>query len=315
MSWRELSPRPFTLWARWEPKAWRRPDWLHLDPMTGAMRSGGESAGSGSVAVEPPEPPDVVYLPPVDAPFAVERDALARRVADAGGHALVHLRAGEAVAPLGATPIVDLLEPFASGAEPDRLELPRGAWVIFPLVAGLVDAEGERRRWLARLAVGGAAVVVGALPAITPSDRRLLADRAGEERWQAIFHGEPPDERAFARAVFESGVASLPPPPELAFPPRSARNRRLAAWLAEAGELTLRLGKGEAGGEALLAASRHAATASLDFAALAREGNLAVVDWLDEAARRLVEQAAASPAGAPPADLVRLRAEWHGETP
>jgi hypothetical protein len=310
MSWRERSPGPFSLWARYEPKSWHRADWPHVDPLAGAART--EAGGTGAdLPAAPPAPPDVAYLPPVHAERVTERDELARTIAAGGGRALVHLRAGEAVVPLGAIPVVDLLEPLARAVEPAAIELPRGAWVIFPLVAGLAAKEGERSRWLARLAEGEAAVVVGVTPALEPSARRGLADLAGEERWQAIFHGEPPSERDFARAVAASGLSPLPEAPEVEAPPRAARNRALAARLAEAGELTLRLGRGEAAGEALLAAARRTRAASHDLAALAREGNLAVIDWLDEPARRLIEQAAA---GELPEHLVRLRREWRGGT-
>ncbi len=67
--------------------------------------------------------------------------------------------------------------------------------------------------------------------------------------------------------------------------PRGARNRELAAALAEAGDLWLRLGRSEPEGEALLAAARHVDATSLDLAALAREGNLGIVDWLSPVAR------------------------------
>jgi hypothetical protein len=315
MSWRERSPGPFTLWARYEPKSWPRPSWPHVDPLAGAVRttSGGAGAPDEVLPRAAPEPADATYLPPTEPEHATARDELAARIAAAGGHALVHLRAGESVVPLGATAVVDLIEPLARGFAPAGVELPRGAWVLFPLVAGLATNEIERSGWLARLALADAASVVGVQVALAPSDRRVLADLAGEERWQAIFHGEPPGEQEFARAVAASGLAPLPPLPAVEAPPRAARNRALAALLAEAGELTLRLGKAEAAGGALIAAARRANASQHDLAALAREGNLGVLDWLDESARELIAQAAASGFVEPPQDLARLRREWRGE--
>jgi hypothetical protein len=180
---------------------------------------------------------------------------------------------------------------------------------VVPLVAGLLEGDGERARWLGRLAELRAAAAVGVALALAPAERRRLAERTGEARWSAIFHGAAPSERGFARAAAAAGVAPLPPRPEVGLPPRAARNRSLATALAEAGELWLRLGRGEAEGEALLAGARRLASAPLDFAALGREGNLAVVDWLAPRARRLIEEELSGARG----ERAALGAEWSGE--
>jgi hypothetical protein len=131
--------------------------------------------------------------------------------------------------------------------------------------------------------------VVGVAPELTPSDRRQLAERAGEERFEAIFHGDTPSEHEFARAATAAGLEPWLARPRVDLPPRRARNRELATLLAEAGDLLVRLGGGEAEGIALLAAARHLEATPLDVAALAREGNLAVLSWLPASARELVE--------------------------
>jgi len=70
--------------------------------------------------------------------------------------------------------------------------------------------------------------------------------------------------------------------PATGFSPRRSGNRRLAAGLALAGELWLRLERPESRGQALLRAARGADRAAYDLTALVREGNLAVMDWIDD---------------------------------
>ena len=72
---------------------------------------------------------------------------------------------------------------------------------------------------------------------------------------------------------------------------RRERNRRLAADLALAGELWLRLGRSETTGQALFRAARGADATARDLTALAREGNLDVLDWLDATGVEVVREA------------------------
>jgi hypothetical protein len=154
-------------------------------------------------------------------------------------------------------------------------------------------------------------MAIGVAIPLEPVERRRLADLAGEERWDAIFHGEPVRESVFAKAAAAAGLETLPARPEISMPPRAARNRELATALAEAGELWLRLGRSEAEGEAILAASRRIPGEALDFAALAREKNLAVVDWLSPVARTLIEERLTGRSG----ESATLMREWTGGAP
>ncbi len=313
MSWRECAPGPFSLWARFAPRAWPLATELHVDPVAAALavpQSPRRSTAADALPAEPPSEPEVTYLPPVAPERSHERDEFVRRIATAGGHALVHLRPGEVDVERGGTAVVDLLSPLLVAAEPEAFDLPAGAWVVVPLISGLLDGEAQRERWLDRLAVLKVAAVVGLAVALEPTERRRLAEVAGEGRWDAIFHGEPPAESAFARAASAAGLATIPPRPNVVMQPRAARNRELASVLCEAGEIWLRLGRGEAEGEALLAAARRIAASALDFSALAREGNLPVVDWLSLLARRLIEERLTETQG----ERAALLREWTGET-
>jgi hypothetical protein len=73
---------------------------------------------------------------------------------------------------------------------------------------------------------------------------------------------------------------------------RRRGNRHLAGDLLLAGELWLRCGRGETEGHALLRAGRWVEGAEHDVAALAREGHLDVVPWLDATSRAALREAA-----------------------
>ena len=152
--------------------------------------------------------------------------------------------------------------------------------------------------------------VVGVAPALEPADRRRLVERSGAERFEAVFHGRPRGEAELARAAAAFGLPTLPERPPLpGMAPRAARNRQLATLLAEAGDLEIRVGGSEVEGSALLAAARHLERTGFDVAGLAREGNLAPLEWLAPSARRIVE--AASRGEALP-ELESLRSLWQG---
>ena len=315
MSWRERAPGPFSLWARFVPRTWPATSSPHVDPLAGtlASRSVARADLDEPLPALAPLEADVTYLPPIAEERRRERDALAREIAAMGGHALVHLRSGEIDFPAGATPVVDLLDPLVRGAVPAAVEIPERAWVVVPLTSGLFEDAERRLHWLKRLSEKEV-TAIGVPLELQPTERRALADAAGEARWEAIFHGAAPDERDFARAAAAAGLVTLPGQPEISLPPRAARNRALAGALAEAAELCLRLGRGEVEGEALRAAARRVAGEPLDFAALAREGNLGVVDWLSPLARRVIEEqpeASDRDSGL----LSGLRAAWRGEVP
>jgi len=250
----------------------------------------------GDGAVPLPRPPagprvDVVFVPAVPRGRRAERERWILDLERGGGAALVAVELDEAAEPAATgTRLVDLLEPLLSGAPPAAIDLlPPEVTALFPLLPGLSGDADSWRPWLAALGRAGRRAVVGVAPELTPPDRRQLAERAGEERFEAIFHGDVPSEHEFARAATAAGLEPWLARPRVDLPPRRARNRELATLLAEAGDLLVRLGSGEAEGSALLAASRHLEATPLDVAALAREGNLAVLSWLPAPAREIVE--------------------------
>jgi len=250
----------------------------------------------GDGAVPLPRPPagprvDVVFVPAVPRGRRAERERWILDLERGGGAALVAVEIDEAAEPAATgTRLVDLLEPLLAGAPPAAIDLlPPEVSALFPLLPGLSNDAEAWQPWLAALGRAGRRTVVGIAPELTPPDRRQLAERAGEEHFEAIFHGDTPSEHDFARAATAAGLEPWLDRPRVDLPPRRARNRELATLLAEAGDLLVRLGSGEAEGSSLLAASRHLEATPLDVAALAREGNLAVLSWLPAPAREIVE--------------------------
>ncbi len=311
MSWREWAPEPFALWARFTPRRWPPADGVHADPIARGLSPVDAEVAGELPGDEPPEP-EVIYLPPVSALLCARRDALAARLLATGSHPLVHRRLDErSESPRGegGTPVVDLLAALVGLAAADELPPLAGSWVVFPLLPGISDRAERWLPWLDRLAASGARVVVGVVLELSPSDRRRLAELGGEESWSALFHGAPPSERDFARDVARLGLATLPERPAIGAAPRRLRNRALAALLAEAGELGLRLGGSESEGEALRAAARHLDASALDVAALAREGNLEILPWLSSQAQAIVLEAVTTGSSR---ELARRRMEWSG---
>ncbi len=319
MSWREHAPEPARLWIRWAPRRWPAPPEVALDLAARrlAWPTGSAPPALDAGRISPPPRADLVYLPPVAPGLAAERGELARALGAAGVPVVAQSHpepaAWESGAPIVALDLTAaLLAPAREGLDALR-ELaarPRGPltlWVVVPLLAG-APATGAEPEWLDVLSRLRPDAVVALAPGLAPTDRRALAERVPEARYEAIFHGEPPAARELARRWTGAGLPVFAErPAAAAASPRARRNRELAAALAEAGELWLGLGRPEPEGEALLAAARHLETTPLDLGALAREGNLGVVDWLAPGARHVVE---ATARGGAPAALSALRAEW-----
>jgi len=318
VSWRTLDATPSRAWVRFAPKAWPAAEAPYLD--LAARRLAWPTGDDGGELLElpPPAPGDVVYLPPVVERARVWRLELAGRLAAAGSIPIVHEAGDGSPAALGAgwrlidlTPV--LLAGNAAPAELARrfVESPAPTLAVLPLVAGLTPALEELGGWFEALAAAGASTLLAVAPELTPHDRRGLVGLLGDERFEPVFHGRAPEERQVALAAAGAGLAALPPRPAVdSLPPRAARNRELAARLAEAGELWLGLGRAEAEGSARLAAARHLEATHLDVAALAREGNLVLLDFLAPIARRVVEEDLER---VPGGLLVELRALWGGK--
>lgn len=291
-------PEPERLWIRHSPRAWPLPPGPWTDAAAGrpgrVAPLGGEPAGDLLAAAFPAgeELDDTVYLPPVPASREEERRELAARLAGAGAPVLLQVQAGDpppAAAP-GIAVVVDLLPVFlAGGPWPEPPAGPAGA--LWPLLPGLSDTPESWRRGLPSLA--GFAWVQGIALELAPGDRRRLVEQAGDEAFDALYlrpaDGEGGRERAFAAAVAAAGPSPFAPRPEPAGPPSvRADNRRLAAGLLLAGTLWLRLDRAAGQGQAFFRAARWVDRTAHPVAALAREGNLAVIEAVDPESRRLI---------------------------
>ena len=316
MSWRRVDPSPFRGWIGWAPRSWPAVERPRLDLAERRIVWPEAPLGASTLPEELPDEPEAVYLPAVPAATAGDRGELARRLVGAGCAPVAQDLAPLALAPEGLEwRWVDLFAELVEARM--RVRRPRAgvavgeAWgALLPLVPGLLTRAGELASLLDGVRAAGASAVLGLVPELTPADRRRLVDRLGEEAFEEVFHGAGPSEAELAREAARRGLAVLPPPPRIpGLTPRRARNRTLAAALAECGELALRLGRPEAEASALLAAARRLRSEPLDLAAVAREGNLEFVDWLPASARRLVaEELAHGESGL----RAELRAAWLG---
>jgi|CXWL01.1.fsa_nt_gi hypothetical protein len=246
-----------------------------------------------SLAGEPFD--DLVYLPPVEGEFAAARNELAARLAAPGTPVLVQLRPGEAPPPEAEVTV--LWDPTADLLAGDLAALsllPPGSSLFWPLLPGITDDPHLVTDGCRRLADAGVAVVQAVAPELTPADRRHLAEAHGEGAFDRLFHGPAPDPRAFARIAHGFGLAPFLPRPLPRPPLGGAGNREIAGLVALAGELAERLGRGEAEVQALLRAARWLDRSHHDVRALAREGHLGLLDWLDGPSRELVADWAAT---------------------
>jgi len=167
-----------------------------------------------------------------------------------------------------------------------------GAAALWPLAAGLGEEAGFDEL-AAAVAATGMPVLQGVPLELGGRDRRALGAVLGEERYLRLFHGEAPDGAALARAAARRALLPLLPRPLPRPPLRGAGNLRVAGALAGAAELCLLLGETESRAQALLRAARFCEKATQDVVALAREGNLAVLPWLEGEALEVAGEAAA----------------------
>lgn len=213
--------------------------------------------------------------------------------------------AAAAELPENATVAVDLLdclvteaallrEKLREGPQPDLPFAPvpaRHATLVWPLVGGWTDQPGVLETAMPRLAAAGARRVVPRAMTFDARERHLLAERLERtwpEAFDAVFHGDdsPPDEVAFRTAAEAAGLEHRLPRP-LPAPPLPARlrlARELAGHLIELGDAAV------TGGDAYYRAARFLDRDEIEIEAAAREGNLGVLPWLEDPARRAVEQ-------------------------
>ena len=321
---REHVAEPANLWIRHSFSHWPAHDAARLwcDLATGVLAAPTAApASEGLAAAELVRSvTDVVYVPPVPA----DQDSLRARIIEAAAAAGVPLLiqivgdlpvSGSTVAeafgqspaapPLNATVVIDLLDcliqrasvlrqEFGESRQPSLPLVPaplHDATLVWPLVTGWTDQPGVLEPALARCAAAGARRVVPRALELDARDRRLLAEglqSTWPEAFDAVFHGDesPPDTEAFRSAAEAAGLESrlprpLPAPP---LPPRLRLARELAGHLIERGDAA------DAGGDAYYRAARFLDRDEIDIDAVAREGNLGVLPWLEEPVKQAVEQ-------------------------
>jgi hypothetical protein len=314
---REQTADPWRCWIRHAPLRWPGPEAPWVDLASGTL---GSSDGEPEVlaALHTPRLADVLYLPPVPAASAAARDRLAAHHAARGTPVLVQLLpedprpADAAAGAAGVVVVWDVLAPAlalaAGGAPPatGAVRLPHarpGDVAIWPLVPGAVD---DARLDAAASALSALGVeVLQPLPLeLGGRDRRALGEAMGEAIGEAagdaiseasylrLFHGETPSPLPVARAASRRGLLPLLPRPLPRPPLVGAGNLRIAGVLTACGELCLLLGEPETRAQTLLRAGRFAEREGRDLAALAREGNLAVLPWLEGEALQVAAEVA-----------------------
>ena len=286
----EQIPDPTHCWVRFFPRSWPGAGVLWLDLARRGLGQSSQAVTELDVEALAAPRSDVVYLPPVDSALETSRLRLVDALARSGTPLWVQSIAGSPAEETGPVWVHDLLQALATGDLESLDGLPAGAVAIWPLVSGYTDDPELWREGLARLARAGVARVQGICPELSPADRRHLVEVAGSHGFDKLFHGDPPSERAFAVAVDDLGMDPFLQRPLPSSPGRLRRNRALAAQLALMGELWLRLGWPESAGQALYGSSRWIDRESHDVSALAREGNLGVVSWLDAISRQAVQE-------------------------
>jgi hypothetical protein len=296
-------PEPGRFWIRYVPRSWETPErpWVNLAAGTlGDWARGAKARSPELAALEDVPLDDVLYLPPVPPRRAAARDELARARLVGGTPVLIQLFPGEetTVPPVsGAAFVFDLLHALLERDLGSLRRLPSGAIAVWPLLPGLTDDPALWELGCRDLAAAGARCVQALTPALTPADRRKLAERWGEDdetAFDALFHRQPPSERDFARAAHRHGLEPflarpLPRPP--VHGAGNAGNRWIGGVLALAGEVWLRLGRPVEQGQAFYRAARWIDRTAYDLEALAREGNLGVLP-LDPASREIVAECA-----------------------
>lgn len=296
-------PEPGRFWVRYVPRSWDIPDrpWAQL--ATARLGEWSRTGATGATGASPAvletlaetSLADVLYLPATPPKRAGARDeTAAARLVD-GTPVLIQLFPGEEphIPPVqGVTFVFDLLEVLLR-RDLQRLEsLPTGAFVVWPLVPGLTDEPALWEEGCRGLAAVGARCAQALALALTPADRRRLLKEIEEPDavFEALFHRQPPSERAFAQVAHRHGLDPFLPRPLPRAPIAGRENRRVGEVLALVAELWLRLGRPAEQGQSLYRAARWVDGTNYGLEALAREGNLAVIQALDELSRAIIDE-------------------------
>ncbi|HYG63168.1 MAG TPA: hypothetical protein VEL74_11345 [Thermoanaerobaculia bacterium] len=308
-------PEPGRFWIRYVPRLWEPPEMPWLDFAEGKLGPWGRGKGRH---LEPADLhqlafplDDLLYLPPVPEHLEAARREVAEKFLAAGTPVLRQVFPGDELPangdaedsaetveefpylPRPATPefVFDLLPALLELDFTRLARLPSGAAVVWPLLPGLTDSPSLWEEGCEVLAAAGVRHVQALAPALTPQDRRRLAERWGDEAtFDALFHHAPPSEREFACTANGFGLFPFLPRPLPRPPIRGASNRRIAGVLALAAELWLRLGRPVEQGQAIYRAARWIDSANYDLKGLARERNLAVLTPLDALSRKLIAE-------------------------
>ena len=261
------------------PRRWPAPEepWVDLSRSTLGKFSGTENDLATLAAHEVD---GVLYVPPVRRELRPARDRLVAAHRDRGAPVVVQLLPGEPSPEVPGLLVRDLLLPVLRGEEIRPPDLDVSTCGIWPLLPGATP-ELELPP--------GTSHVLPLVPELDPKQRRALAEAlADPDRGWALFHGRPPESGPALESLFDRGVEPyLPRPlPDEPWPGRS--NLALAATLAVAGELCLHLADSPPRAEAFRRAARFVDETSHDLEALARDGNLSVIPWLEKEPKELV---------------------------
>jgi len=283
-------PEPGRFWIAYSPRSWRCAGELWTD-LANARLGGFQGAQVGALpSLEVADLDDFLVLPPVMEGLEGERDRLAIELIEKGAPVLLGLRPGERCEVAQARKIYDLLGPLLRGELERFTRLPTGSTAVWPLIPGLSDHPEVWEEGLSLLRAVGVSCVQPVTVELLPRERRHLAEGRDDIVFDALFHGPPPSERGFARHADRLGLEVFMRRQPTGGSPRIENNRRIAADLALAGELWLRLGRSVGGGQALFRAARGAEGTHYDLMALAREKNLMVMEWLDANALAVVQE-------------------------
>lgn len=313
----EQLPEPARFWIRYAPRPrvlkrhWPHPSGPWLDLARGRLQGlepVDDTAESDVPTMIDPAGElldDVLYLPPVHLSRGADRDQVAARHGDRGTPVLVQLSIQDvAEGSVGELPpgIHRIVDPtpvlLGSGGEADREILdrvPAGSVVAWPLVPGLTDDPDDVDDACRRLAAAGVTTLQGVVPDLSPADKRHLMERSGDDLFDALFHRDPPKLRDLARIAASHGLAPFLVRPLPRRPMLGIGNRRLAGRIALAAELEDRLGRSPERVQSLYRSAREADRTPYDLEALAREGNLGVLDWLSPEAREIVDESLETP--------------------
>jgi len=287
MRWTLQPPDPPHFWIRLAPSSWPGVGEFWVDLVRGGLGAAPRVSTKIPNRWEAEPPDDVVYLPPVPVELESRRRDLASSLSDFGTPVLVQQQVGAVPASHPESVVFDPLEVILAGKLDSMAGVPAGAKVVWPLIAGLTDGRGQWTEGLEVLASAGVRYVQPLALDLEPADKRRLVERAGGESFHALFHGGLPSERLFSNLAADHGFRPFLPRP---LPPEGTRreNRRLAEQLASAGEIWLRVGRSESGGQGLYRSARWVDRENHDLSALCREGNLGVFTWLDPLSSQVI---------------------------